>query len=371
MKHQATDSVTLAERLRSFMLDAGWTPARENRGLSFFSPPDSLGIRGKYTIALPNDPTQSSVNGLIYGAADALVQVYGYGYGQLGDLLNRAASLSDLDRPTRIISRFLDDSTKGGAIQLAALVSYVSSMEVTLYRSAKFRLGAESKDADLAARQFAKDCFFLQTSVGSFVAKIEIPATVLRQPDLFGTPPLGSTEVTSSLFAAIQFLNEQILGTDIPFDASDILSNAISLFDVELLTSIADVLLGPELQSIDFSFELGNMVRTTSTGWLSTDKRDRLRDFVAFVKDQLRGEDNIDVVGTIVELRSRDPEGDRNHIRVVADFYGDRTFITATLTNVQYQRAVDAHRNKRDVRLVGKGIRLKTQVRIAELQSFD
>ena len=76
-------------------------------------------------------------------------------------------------------------------------------------------------------------------------------------------------------------------------------------------------------------------------------------------------------MGTIVELRSRDPEGDRNHIRVVADFYGDRTFITATLTNVQYQRAVDAHRNKRDVRLVGKGIRLKTQVRIAELQSFD
>lgn len=369
MKRQATDSVALAERLRSFMLDAGWIQTRSHRGLSFFSPPESLGILGKYTIALPNDPTQSSVSGLIHDAANALVQVYGYG--QLGDLLNRAASLSDLDRSTRIISRFLDDSTKGGAIPLTALVSYVQSMEEALYRSVKFRLGPESKTADLAARQFAKDCFFLQTSVGSFVAKIEIPATVLRQPDLFGTPPLDSTEVTSSLFAAIEFLNEQILGTDLPFDDSDALSNAITLFDVELLTAIADVLLGPELESIDFSFEFGNRVRTTSTGWMSVEKRDRLRDFVAFVRDQLRGEDNIDVVGTIVELRSRDPEGDRNHIRVVANFYGDRTFITATLSNVQYQRAVDAHRNKRDVRLVGKGIRLKTQVRITELQNFE
>ena len=369
MKRQATDSVALEERLRSFMLDAGWIQTRSNRGLSFFSPPESLGIRGKYTIALPDDPAKSSVSGLIHDAADALVQVYGYG--QLGDLLNRAASLSDLDQSTRIISRFLDDSTKAGAIPLTAISAYISGMETTLYRSAKFRLGAESKAVDLTARQFAKDCLFLQTSVGSFIAKIEIPATVLRQPDLLGTLSLDSTEVTSSLFSAISFLNDQILGTDIAFDDPDTLSNAITLFDVELLTAIAGVLLEPDLDSIDFSFEFGNRVRTTSTGWLSTGKRDRLKDFVVFVTDQLRGEDNIDIVGTIVELRSRDPAGDRNHIRVVANFHGDRTFLTATLTNVQYQVAVDAHRNKRDVRLVGKGIRLKTQVRIEELQSFE
>lgn len=368
MKRQATDAVALERRLRSFMIDAGWTQTRRNRGLSFFSPPESLGIRGKYTIALPDDPAQSSVSGLIHDAADALVQVYGYG--QLGDLLNRAASLSDLDQSTRIISRFLDDSTTGGAIPLTAISAYVNGMETTLYRSAKFQLGAETRAVELAARQFAKDCFFLQTSVGSFVAKIEIPATVLRQPDLFGTPPLDSTEVTSSLFAAIDFLNGRILGTDVEFDDADTLANAISLFDIELLAGIADVLLEPAVDRIDFSFEFGNRVRTTSTGWLSTDKRSRLKDFVVFVTDQLRGEDNIDIVGSIVELRSRDPAGDRNHIRVVTNFYGDRTFISATLTNVHYQVAVDAHRNKRDVRLVGRGIRLKTQVRITELHSF-
>lgn len=368
MKRQATDAVALEKRLRSFMVDAGWTQTRISRGLSFFSPPVSLGIRGNYTIALPDDPAQSSVSGLIHDAADALVQVYGYG--QLGDLLNRAASLSDLDQSSLIISRFRDDSTKGGTMPLTAISAYLNSMETTLYRSAKFHLGVDTRAIELAARQFVKDSFFLQTAVGSFVAKIEIPATVLRQADLFGTPALDSTEVTSALFAAFNFLNDQILSTDVNFDDTETLANAITLFDVELLTAITEVLLKPAVDSIDFSFEFGNRVRTTSTGWLSEGKRTRLKNFVVFVTEQLRSEDSIDIVGSIVELRSRDPAGDHNHIRVVANFHHDRTFITATLSNVQYQLAVDAHRNKRDVRLVGKGMRLKTQVRITELQTL-
>lgn len=369
MKRQPGDSAALAERLRAFMVEAGWQPGRQARGLTFFSPPDSLGIRGKYTIALPDDPGRASVAAFIHEAANSLVQIYGYG--QLGDLLTRAASLSDLERSTKIVSRFLDDSTTGGAIPLSALSAYVNNMETTLYRSAKFRLGSESKAADLTARQFAKDCLFLQTAAGSFIAKVEIPPTILRQQDLFGQPPLDSTEVASSLFTAIRFLNDKILGSDARFDDNETLSSVIALFDVELLEAISDVLLEPEMQAIEFSFELGNSVHLTSTGWMSPERRDRLRDFVAFVKEQLRGENNIDISGAIVELRSRDPAGDRNHIRVVAEFFGDRTFFSATLTNEQYQRAVDAHRNKRDVRLVGRGVRLKTQVRMVDLATFE
>jgi hypothetical protein len=369
MKRQSTDAVALADRLKSFMLEAGWVQTRQARGLIFYSPPESLGIKGKYTIALPEDAGRQSVSGLIHDAADSLVQLYGYG--QIGDLLNRAASLSDMDRSTRIISRFLDDSTKSGAIPLTSLAAYANSMEHTLYRGAKYKLGGESVASEMAARQFAKDCLFLQTSVGSFIAKVEIPPTVLRQADLFGEPGIDSTEVSSSLFSALQFINETILGTDIPFDDEATLSNAISLFDVELLSAMSDVILAPELNLIEFTFELGNRVRMTSTGWISTEKKNRLKSFVAFIKEQLRGEDNIDISGSIIELRSRDPDGDRNHIKVAADFYGDKTFFTATLNNAQYQIAVDAHKNKRTVRISGRGTRLRTQVRITNVDLFE
>ncbi|WP_156516947.1 hypothetical protein [Delftia sp. GW456-R20] len=369
MKRQSTDSVELADRIKSFMLEAGWTQTRQARGLNFFSPPESLGIKGKYTIALPEDAERQSVSSLIHDAADSLVQIYGYG--KIGDLLNRAASLSDMDRSTRIISRFLDDSTKSGAIPLASLAAYANSMEHTLYRGAMYKLGDDSVANEMAARQFAKDCLFLQTSVGSFIAKVEIPPTVLRQADLFGEPSLDSTEVSSSLFSALQFINETILGTDIPFDDETTLSNAISLFDVELLSAVSDVIVAPELNSIEFTFELGNRVRMTSTGWLSAEKKNRLKSFVTFIKEKLRGENNIDISGSIIELRSRDPEGDRNHIKIAADFYGDRTFFTATLNNAQYKIAVDAHKNKRTVRMAGRGTRLRTQVRIINVDFFE
>jgi hypothetical protein len=369
MKQHSVDSIALAERLSSFMLEAGWTQNRKAKGLIFFSPPDTLGIKGKYSIALPENAGLQSVSSLIHDAADSLVQIYGYG--QIGDLLNRAASVSDLDRSTKIISRFIDVSTKNGAIPLSSLVAYATSLEHTLYQGAKYKLGIESPGSELAARRFAKDCRFLQTSVGSFVAKVEIPPSVLRQPDLFGIPYLDSSEVSSSLFSALKFINETILGSDIPFDDELGLSNAISLFDFELLSAISDVIIAPELDAIEFTFELGNRIRMTSTGWLTQEKRNRLKSFVVFVKEQLRREDNIDISGTIIELRSRDPDGDRNHIRVAADFYGDRIFFTATLTNAQYQIAMDAHKNKRTIRITGRGTRLRTQVRITEISFFS
>ena len=65
-----------------------------------------------------------------------------------------------------------------------------------------------------------------------------------------------------------------------------------------------------------------------------------------------------------------DPEGNKNYIRVVTQFHGDRIFVSATLTNEQYQHALDAHSRKQQVRLKGNGIRLKTLIRVAVFTEF-
>lgn len=368
MKATPEDLSQLSDRLQDFLIEAGWMQGRQSRGLSFYSPPASLGIQGKYSVALPLDVSKAGMSALLHSAANSLVEIYGYS--SLGDLLNRAASLSDLSRPARLVSRFVDDATRRGVMPLAALAAYVSSIEAGLYKSAKFKLGVETRETRLIAQRFARECLFLQTEPGSFIAKVEVPQSVLKQGDLFGGEALDSTEVCSSFFSAIQFLNEQILGDESSFDAPDTLANAISLFDVELLESLTKVLIGPEMNTIEFSLEVGTQVRTSSTGSLSEDRKARLKDFLDFIRDQLRGENDLDVSGSIVELRSRDPEGNRNYIRVSSVFHGDKTFVSATLTNEQYQRAVDAHRNKRPVRLRGNGTRLRTQIRMVEVSEF-
>jgi hypothetical protein len=368
MKPAPEDLSQLANRLREFLNESGWRQGRQARGMTFFYPPESLGIEGKYSVALPDSTAKASVGSLLHGAASSLVEIYGYG--SIGDLLNRAASFSDLSQPTRLVTRFIDDATRRGVMPLASLASYASSIEAGLYRSAKFKLGTETNETRLIAQRFAKDCLFMQTEQGSFIAKVEVPHTVLKQGDLFGGEPLFSTEVCSSLFSAIQFLNERILGDDGSFETPEVLRNAIALFDVEMLESLTKVVISPEMETIEFSLELGTQVRASSTGWLSDDRKSRLKEFLDFIRDQLQGEDDLDVSGSIVELRSRDPDGNKNHITVVSMFHGDRTFVSATLSNEQYQRALDAHRNKRRVRLKGNGTRLKTQIRMTELTDF-
>lgn len=368
MKATPEDLSHLAARLKEFLNEAGWRQGRQANGLMFFYPPESLGIQGNYSVALPENAEKPGVGSLLHGTANSLVDIYGYG--NLGDLLNRAAALSDQSQPTRLVTRFVDRATRKGAMPLASLASYTSNVEQGLYRSAKFKLGVETKETKLIAQRFAKDCLFLQTEHGSFVAKVEVPHTLLKQGDLFGGEPLVSTEVCSSLFSAIQFLNERILDDQGSFEAPETLANAISLFDVELLESLTKVVVGPEMETIEFSLEIGTQVRTSSTGWLSDEKKNRLKDFLDFIREQLLGEDNLDVSGSIVELRSRDPEGSRNYISVASLFHGDRTFVSATLSNEQYQRALDAHRNKRQVRLKGSGTRLKTHIRLTEVTEF-
>ena len=84
-----------------------------------------------------------------------------------------------------------------------------------------------------------------------------------------------STEVCSSLFSAIQFLNERILGDDGSFETPETLGSAISLFDVEMLESLTRVLVGPEMETIEFSLEVGTQVRTSSTGLLSDETEEQ------------------------------------------------------------------------------------------------
>jgi hypothetical protein len=369
MSRTAEDFEKLAEQLQSFLTQSGWSPRREAKGLTFYYPPDSLGIRGKYSIALPVDARRPGVGSLLHGAAAALQDIYGVG--DVGSLVNRAAALGDWGGPARIVSRFIDGKTEGGSIPLASLGAYAENLEKSLYNGAKFKLGEDNKVTRLLAQSFAKECRFLQSEVGSFIAKIEVPQTTLRQADLFGREEVSSTQVCSSIFSAIQFLNERVLNGNAPIDSEDSLADAIALFDVELLESLAKTLTGPEMDAIEFAFEAGSIIRTTKTGWLSSEKTDRLRQFVEFIKAQLRGENDIDVSGSIVELRSRDPEGNKNYIRVVSVFHGDRTFITAALSNEQYKRALSAHQQKRTVRLRGDGMRLKTQIRLTKVEDFS
>lgn len=364
----STEVTKLREHVISFLGRHNWTPRRETNGLIFYYPPDNLGITGKFSLAVPIEGRLGAIK-VLEASAEMLAQLYGFA--KAGDLLNRVSSTVDLAQPVRLSARFIDPSTSNDTLPLTSLAEYASNMCQGLYRGAKFKLGIETKENQLLAQQFVDECRFLQTERGSFITSVEVPAYLLKQSDLFGSEEITSAQVCSSVFLGLQFLSERILNDVVSFESEEILDDTISLFDVELLESITEVIVAPQIETIEFGLHATANTRKISTGKLTGQKKERLRDYCAFVKKLLRGENDLDIKGTIVELRSRDPEGSKNYIRLVADFHGDRTFISAALSNAQYQLAVEAHGKKRPVRLVGHGMRLKTQIRIVELINFE
>ena len=370
MRRPAKDFTSVLENLAEFLTLQGWVQGREKAGLLYYDAPESVGVTGGFTIALPIDPRRPGIDNLILSALDTLGEIYDR---NLSGLYDEVAATNDLNSSTTLSVRFVDDKTTAGVIPLTSISAFVQGIEKTLYEAVKFKMGDASRATVENAQRFLKDCAFLQTAKGSFVARIEVPPVMLRQPQLFpdAPPALASSQVCSSLFSAIEFLNERILQSAADYEAEDLIAHALELFNPELLDALYKVLIGPELAEAEFAMQTGDQRRTTSTGQISPENSGRLREYVKFIREHLHGIDLLDVQGQIVELRSRDPHGNRNHIGIATSFQGDRTFVTATLNNEQYDLAVVAHRAKGAVRLKGKGMQLKTQLRVTEIEIFE
>jgi len=358
---------TIAQ-LETFLRESGWVSARETSSLRFFIPPDNLGIRGKYRIALPTDSSRSGSDTLVLQAIDSLRELYGFHF---EDLYESLVKVSHGSVPAVLTARFIDSCTRDGSMPLVAITAFLEGIERGLQNEVKFKLAADTASARLTAQALTKDCKFLQTSIGSFVARVEVPPKVLREADLFGTDAVESAHVCSSFFSAIQFVNDEVIQGERAFDSELLLNQAVALFTPELLECISHAILKAEVETVDFSMTIGRQVRTSTTGVITNQRADRLNAYVDFIREHFYGEKDLEVVGSIVELRSRDPQGSKNYIRVLADYRGDRSLVSATLNNEQYQRAVDAHKHKRSVRLRGNGIRLKTHIRVTELLDFS
>lgn len=282
MNSNVNEMWNLALRLREFLARSGWVQQRQARAMAFFYPPMSLGFEGNYSLALPVSDTVPGGDKLIFDTADALVDIYGYA--DVGDLLEEAASVADRSQAVRILSRFIDASTEQGALPLWALIAHLSCLEASLCLAAKFKLKHADVDADLIAERFARQCRFLQTQQGSFIASIEVPRSFLVPPDVHGEKAITSSEVSGAWFAAIQFLNERVIKDDASFEPLAILRDATALFDVALLESLTRLLTATRMNCIEFSIEIGHQLKISSTGPLARGAVQRLENFHAFFR---------------------------------------------------------------------------------------
>lgn len=352
--------------IETFLKNSGWAETKSGRSAKFFSPPTNLGLDEKFTLAIPLSEGVSVSSNMFYETVRVLQEIYDKSFPEL--LLE--SDIPDITTPWLLRSRLLGESIGSGTISLPSLEIYLSQITKSFFETAKFKLGGEEKIQLLQAKKFVEQCQFLPTSAGSFITSIEIPYDEIRHADLI-SPSLTSQEIVSNWFSAMDFLNISVLkGSEDYFMSDSAIGDAIRLLNVPLAESLKKLLDSASISRFEFDLKTQTGHRTTSTGELNSDALQRLSGFVKFFRESLISESNFDVTGKIFELRSRDPEGNQNHVAIRSVFHGDLIVFSMTLDNLNYQTAIQAHREGRNVRVIGDAVRLKTQTRVTRIDDF-
>lgn len=352
--------------IEAFLRSAGWSETKTTSKAKFFSPPANLGMDEKFLITLPLSDSISVSSNLFYETVRVLQEIYSK---SLSDLFHEV-EIVDQTTPWVLKARLLGDSIGAGTISLTKLDAYLSQVTKSLLEAAKFRLGGDNSIQKLQANKFVEKCLFLPTEVGSFVTSIEVPHEEIRAADLI-TPPLYAQEIVSNWFSALDFLNKNVLnGSEDYFMSDSAVMEAIGLLNIPLAESMRKLICNPAVSRFDFELKTQAGHRDSSTGELDNDSLRKLGDFVKFFRESLINESNVTIEGKIFELRSRDPEGNRNHIAIKGNVFGDLVIVSMNLDNYNYQTAIQAHREGRNIRVVGDAVRLKTQTRITTINEF-
>lgn len=366
MQHNPDDVLQVAEMLRTFLLQAGWTVRHQARNAAWYLPPASLGFLDDFSVAVPIDARRDGSASLVHATAAILADLYGYR--NVGDLVSAAIAAASGGATLCFSARFVDRRTQRGSMPLCSLTSYAANVQRVLEHSALFRLGAADRSMRRRVREFARDCRFLQTEEGSFVVKVEIPNLTLKHGDLFDSVELGTPAVCATMFAGLQFLGERLPGDDDEREAPSMMEEAAALFDERLLQSLKSLLLSTGMDSIEFALRAGTSLKTTGTGVLTRQRRERIADFCRVAVTSIREGEQVDVTGFIVEERSKNPEGHDNHIVLMAE--NGMLEVRTTLSQDDYGRAGKAHHNKLEVRLRGRGTRYKTHLHVTQVEDF-
>ena len=351
--------------MRRFLEHKGWALASGADAAQAWRPPGELGLPSDYRLHLPR--TDDTSGGVL--AASRITSILTDLYEMRVEELAAQAGGNHAILSLRLKS----PDYQHGSVPFLSFESMVEKLRKTLLHTASFVVTETPTISDVPeeAHQYLARCRFLQTSVGSYVARVQLPeAQPLLEPNLF-TEGLPSRVVTERLVDSLSFVTKRIFEGDQSIYTDDVIEQEAPTINVDVFRDIGELLQRSGAKAVDFTLTSAAGVSTIETGPLSEYRLQRLDSFVAFAQERLAADRNIDVVGRIVELRSRRPDRRRNHVGIAAILDNREVFIALTMGKQDYPYAVMAHNRNRLVRVQAAVRQMKTQLRVIRLSVFE
>lgn len=358
-------SITLVDQ---FLRSNSWQLGEGTDRYRRYLPPPELGLEPSFSLALPVQESSPGAEDLLSRVVSTLAEVHELSDDQLRIVL----SVPDTVMSVQVANQ----ATAGGAIPLPMFESLVDRIKRTLRHAAAFTMSdsplLEESDPE-EAQEYLSRCQFLQTERGSFVAKVQLPALqTLSEPSFFKPKPVTSDDVNRRLEQVVDFaVNRVLISPPEHLLSEQTLAENASVINVDVLEDLSGLFAKSEMGDVNFRFLSSQSRRLLRSGQLSDKRLQLLSDFTSFARSKFAALIPIDFRGKIVELRSRNPSGNRNHVLLSGVHEGRPTYLALSLGRSDYWHANQAHTAGQLIRVAGYARQMKTQMKLVERELFQ
>lgn len=355
-----------ANLVREFLTSRGWIQLSVNPRFVRLGLPSSGGADEQFSVIVPVDSAVEDNQAVLRRVTSTISQIYSVSSEQLEVLFSE---------PNVVLSIQIDDrDTAAGSIPLLRFESLVERLKKTLLDVTSFVITdlPTIKFIPDDAIRFLKRCHFLQTEYGSYVANVQLPSDYSLVPQtMFTESDVQSSVVSERLASVLGLVVGPVFERERDIYDDDFWRESADLINVDVLSDINEMFKRTAAQEMNFSFLGTRATKIIKSGPLTDAKFERLHRFITFAKERVDDLVDIEFVGKIVRLASRNPLQNRNHVALVGIYRDRETLLGVTLGREDYSTALRAHRQNQRVRVKGRAQRLKTQYSMTKLMSFE
>ena len=357
-----TDREIRLKEVCDFLDKHNWSKVRTGKRNIIYQAPNNIGFSEPCEISLPANLEFLDFDESLDRNINFIAEIY--------EISPHEVCGTVKAQDTILSVRMMGEKASDGTFPVNSLKEVLANITSAIKNAASFVVSKDNKSevSNSNIENFVKKCRFLQTEVGSFIIKIQLPSNeLLKEGDLLESK-VYSDAVGNEISSAIGFVNNDIFNGDESIESDDYLANNFQKHSSKILANISSILEKCDVDEIEFTFiKNGISENKVRMEGFKKEKLQKLKKFNLRLNKFIKNTIFIDEIGKVIELSSKNPSGDEN----CATISSNNKKFELNLNQSEYKKAVEAHLSQSDVKIKGLANKSSKGLKITRLDNFE
>jgi hypothetical protein len=349
--------------IKNFLDRKGWSVYKDTERFTKYEL-DNVGYDAPLYLTLPNSDENESDVAVLSKVVDFISDFYEYAPDDLSFALARNKVVFS--------AQLIDETTEHGEIPFVKFENHIQELKNLLLSNASFSVHKRHYTADIPeeANAYLNSCSFLQTAIGSFISKVQLPNASTLSTSLFPEYTVQADAVNSLLGNVLEFaVNDIYNAREEDIFSVEHVTNHADIININVLENVNNLFRKTGVQQINFSLLGPELDLSIQSGPVGANEFKQLDQYIELAQAVFSNQFDIEAYGKITQLRSSDTSGDSNLV-VINRFQRGLKPLHALLSSSQYDLAITAHKTGASVYVKGIASETKKYLKVTRLADF-